>query len=208
MNRQLSRALGPVALATLMAIPFAANAESNFQTGAGALTATANVDFTITIPKVLFLQVGTGSSMANNAAVNLITFTVPAASVGNGTPVAATAGSGDLGNGVVTARVIGNGGNVSLVATNGGAISNGAGDTINWNQISTTAASLTTATVLTAPTLANTTSAAVNLTAVNKVVNQDARWTYQYLNAAAVAAGTYGGVNTNNGRVTYTATLP
>jgi hypothetical protein len=43
---------------------------------------------------------------------------------------------------------------------------------------------------------------------VNRIVNQDARWTYSYANTALVPSGTYGGVNTNNGRVTYTASLP
>ncbi len=208
MNRNISRAIQQVVFAAALVTPFAANAESNFQTGAGALNATANVDFTITIPKVLFLQVGTGTIYANNSAVNLITFTVPAANVGNGTAVAATAGSGDLGNGTVTAMVRGNAGNVTLGASTLGALGNGAGDSINWSQITTTPATLTTATVLSAPTLANGASTTVGLTAVNKVVNQDARWTYSYANSAVVAAGTYGGVNTNNGRVLYTASLP
>lgn len=190
-------------------LPGMVNAESNFVTGSGTLTANANVDFRITIPKILFLQVGTGTMFANNTTINLIDFTVPAANVGNGTAVAATAGSGDLGNGVVTAIVRGNNGNVSLVATNGGALSNGSGDTIPWSQITTTPTALAGyATQLTPPTLANTTSATVTLTAVNKVVNQGAQWTYAYANANIVAPGTYGGVNVNNGRVTYTATLP
>jgi hypothetical protein len=208
MNPKISRALKQVALAAALVAPFAASAESNFQTGAGALSAAANVDFTITIPKVLFLQVGTGTLFANNPAVNLITFNVPAANVGNGTAVAATAGSGDLGNGTVTAIVRGNAGNVTLGASTLGAINNGAGDSIPWSQVTTTPASLSTATVLSAPTLANGASSNVTLTAVNKIVNQDARWTYAYANGAIVPAGTYGGINANNGRVLYTATLP
>jgi hypothetical protein len=208
MNRNISRAIQQVVIAAALVTPFAANAESSFQTGGGLLTATANVDFTITIPKVLFLQVGTGTIYANNNAVNLITFTVPAANVGNGTAVAATAGSGDLGNGTVTAMVRGNAGNVTLGATTLGAIGNGSGDSIDWSQITTTPAALTTGTVLAAPILANGSSTTVGLTAVNKVVNQDARWTYSYANSAVVAAGIYGGVNTNNGRVLYTASLP
>ena len=40
------------------------------------------------------------------------------------------------------------------------------------------------------------------------VVNRDARWTYSYLNSVTPAAGTYGGVNVNNGRATYTAVTP
>jgi len=41
-----------------------------------------------------------------------------------------------------------------------------------------------------------------------KVTNLQSTWTYAYLNPATAAAGTYGGVNTNNGRVTYTAAIP
>ena len=39
------------------------------------------------------------------------------------------------------------------------------------------------------------------------VVNQDAKWTFTYKNQNVVAAGTYGGVNTNNSRVIYTASI-
>ena len=203
----------PKALALCTAVmaavlPGASNAESNFQTGAGALTSTARVDFQITIPKILFLQVGSGALYTTVATVNLIDFTVPAANVGNGTAVTASAAAGDLGNGVVTAIVRGNNGNVTLNATSVGAIGNGAGDSINWSQITTTAATLTTGTILTAPTLANGASATLTLTAVGKVVNQDAKWTYKYANSAVVAPGTYGGINVNNSRVTYTAALP
>ena len=204
----------PKALALCTAVmaavlPGAASAESNFQTGAGALTSTAKVDFQITIPKILFLQVGSGALYTTLATVNLIDFTVPAANVGNDTAVTASALAGDLGNGVVTAIVRGNNGNITLNATSIGALSNGAaGDSINWSQITTTAAPNTTGTVLTAPTLTNGVSGNVTLSAVAKVVNQDAKWTYKYANSALVAAGTYGGVNVNNSRVTYTATLP
>lgn len=208
MNRNLSRALKGLVLAAAVAAPLAANAESSFQTGGGALNAQARVDFRITIPKVLFLQVGTGALFANNGTINLIDFTVPAANVGDGNSVAATAGSGDLGNGAVTAIVRANGGNVTLGASTAGAIGNGAGDSINWNEITTTSAALNTAVVLPAPVLANGASANTVLNAVANVVNQDARWTYAYDNTAIVPAGVYGGVNANNGRVTYTASLP
>jgi hypothetical protein len=204
-----AKALALSVAAIVTGLPGMARAESNFVTGTGTLTAAARVDFQITIPKFLFLQVGTGTQYANNATINLIDFTVPAANVGNGTAVAASAASGDLGNGIVTAVVRGNNGNVNLVATNAGALNNGGTDTIPWTQITTTPSALAGfATQLTPPTLANSTSAPVTLTAVNKVVNQGARWTYAYANANIVAPGTYGGVNVNNGRVTYTATLP
>lgn len=196
--------------ALLAGFPMMANAESTFTTGAGTpLTASARLDFQVVIPKILYLRVGTGTNFANNTAVDLISFNVPAASVGNGTPVAATAASGDLGNGAVTARVIGNNGNITFSSTTLGALGNGAGDTISYGQIGATVTNLTSATPLPAPALADGATTTVTLTPVSgKVVNRDAQWTFAYANAAAVAPGTYGGVNTNNGRVTYTASMP
>jgi len=206
MNRNLSRALKGLALAAAFAAPLAANAESNFVTGGGVLNAQARVDFRINIPNTLFLQVGTGALFANNGAIDLIEFNVAAANIGDNNSVAATAGSGDLGNGTVTAIVRANGGNATLGASTAGALGNGAGDSINWNEITTTAAPLNTAVTLPAPVLANGASGNIALAAVNGVVNQDARWTYVYDNTAVVPAGVYGGAN--NGRVTYTASLP
>lgn len=195
--------------AALVAVPFVASAESNFVTGNGGLTANARLDFQITVPKILYLRVGTGSTFADNTTVNLIDFTVPAANVGDGTVVNASAGSGDLGNGAVTARVIGNNGAINFSSTTSGALGNGAGDTISYSAIATTVASLSTPTTLSHPTLADATTTSVTLTpASGKVINRDAQWTYSYTNSAIVAPGTYGGVNTNNGRVTYTASMP
>ena len=191
-------------------VPLVSHAESAVTTGAGTpLTASARLDFRVAVPKVLFLQVGTGTNLGTNAAVNLIDFTVPAGNVGDGTPVAASAASGDLGAGVVTAKVIGNNGAVSLTSTSTGALSNGAGDTISFSQIATAATVLTSATPLAAPTIVDGgVSATVTVPAAGKIVNRDARWTFSYLNTAAVPPGTYGGVNANNGRVTYTASMP
>jgi hypothetical protein len=197
-------------LTALVAAPILANAESTFTTGAGSpITANAHLDFQITIPKILYLRVGTGTVMAANATVNQIAFSVPAANVGDGSVISATAGSGDLGNGVVTARVIGNNGTVTFTSTTVGALGNGAGDTISYGQIATAAAANTSVLVLAHPTLADAATTTVTLTpASGKVLNRDAKWTYTYTNAAVVAPGTYGGVNTNNSRVTYTASMP
>lgn len=205
--RSLTKSL--LTLALLASVSSPALAESTLTTGTGTpLTAAARVDFQIAVPKVLYLRVGTGTAGANNAAVNLIDFAVPAAQVGNGTAVAATAGSGDLANGSVTARVIGNNGNVTLTSTTVGALSNGAGDTISYGQIGTAATTLTSATALPAPALADGAVTTTTVPAVNKIVNRDAQWTYTYANAGVVAPGTYGGAGVNNGRVTYTASMP
>ena len=193
------------AVVIVLGIPLVAGAESNFTTGvATPLLATAKVDFTIIIPKFVSLQVGT----AGAGGVDLITFTVPAASIGAGGAGIAGTG-GDLTGGVVTAKVTGNNGQVTLTSTATGALSNGVGDTIAYTQITTVASVLTSATALPAPVLTNGVSAGVLPTLTGtKITNQDAKWTYNYSNSAVVAAGTYGGVNVNNGRVTYTASMP
>jgi hypothetical protein len=199
-----------LALAALAAACVAphARAESNLQTGGGSVTATARLDFRVVVPKVLFLQVGTGTSMAANNAVNIIDFQVPAANVGDTSAIGATVSSGDQGNGTVTARVIGNNGNVTLTSTTTGALDNGAGDTISFAQIATSATVLSSATPLAAPALVDGATTSTTVPAAGKIVNRDARWTFSYLNGAIVPPGTYGGVNTNNGRVTYTASMP
>jgi hypothetical protein len=197
MSKSLFKNLGQVALVAVLAAPIGANAESSFQTGAGALNTSARVDFQITIPRFLALRVGT-----TGAPVDLVSFTVPAANVGNATPVAGT--GGDLGAGSVTASVLGNGGNVTLQATTAGPIGNGSAGAINWSQITTASSNPS----LPAPVLANGASAGVAVGATSGVVNQTATWTYSYANTDVIEAGTYGGVNTNNSRVTYTASLP
>jgi len=209
-----SSALTSIVAFAAMVLPLAASAESNVQTGAATASpgATAHVDFQITIPKVLYLRVGTGSSyttgaLVSNATVDQIQFAPTAAALGNGTPVAGT--GGDLTGGVETAAVVSNSGNVTLNATASGALSDGASNTIAFTQITTTSSTLTSATALPAPALTNGVSTNVVLTApASKIINQDAKWTYAYANTAVPAAGTYGGVNTNNSRIVYTATMP
>lgn len=195
---------------TVLLLPLAASGESNFQTGTTALTATAHVDFQISIPKFLFLRVGTGTGTAAGgyatlATIDEITWAPTAAQVGGGS-LAGT--GGDLTGGVETAVVVANNGNVTLSSTTTGPLNDGAGDTISFTTISTTATHNTTTTTLAPPALADGATTTTTLTAVNKVVQQDAKWAYTYANATSPPAGTYGGVNTNGGRVTYTASLP
>ena len=199
--------------------PLAAQAESNFVTGTGALSANAKLDFVITIPKVLFLQVGTGTSNANNTTVNDITFAVPAGNVGNGTAVAGT--GGDLAGGGVTVRVLGNSGTVTLGNTVTGPLSSGtAGNpTVPWSDIVVTAGALATATTgFTNAAIAhpafNTAAAGgasatpTTLAASGGLVRREGSWTFAYANTATLPAGTYGNTVANNGTVTYTATAP
>ncbi len=204
--------------AGVITAPGVARAESNVQSGAGALTATARLDFQIVIPRVLFLQVGTGTYLVNNTAVDRIVFdmTGAVASIGNGAQQNATSG-GDVSAGVVSARVLGNSfaAAANLTATTGGALSNGAGDTISWSEIAiTTAAGVPVTTTNLAhpgtPNLSDAGSTTVSLTPVSKVINQTGQWTFKYKNTNVPAAGTYGatGVAPTNGRVTYTIAMP
>ena len=138
-----------IALKTLLgagalALPLMAFAESNVQTGTATASpgATAHVDFSIVIPKILYLRVGAGSTYTSGTltsanAIDLITFSPAAGTVGNGTAVAGT--GGDLTGGVETAAIVSNSGNVTLNATASGALSNGSGDTIPFTQITTAA---------------------------------------------------------------------
>lgn len=197
-----------IAAAVLATTPMLAQAESTFVNGAG--NASANLDFQVVVPRILFLRVGTGTNFATNPAIDLISFNVPGASLGNGTPIAATAASGDLSNGAVTARVLGNGGSVTLSSATLGALSNGAGGSISFGQINTAVTALAGApgAPMPHPTLVDTGTGSTPLVATAGVVNRGATWTYSYANSNVVAAGSYGGAGVNNGRVTYTAATP
>ena len=77
-----------VLAAAAAAVPLLCQAESNVQTGAATAApgATAHVDFQITIPKILYLRVGTGSSyttgvLTSVGTVDLVQF-APAAALG------------------------------------------------------------------------------------------------------------------------------
>jgi hypothetical protein len=208
-------ALSAMSLAGLLTTP--ATAESTFTTPATTgSTATARLDFTIVIPQVLFLRVGTSAgNTSTTATVDATTFTVPAANVGDASVIAGV--GGDLTLGAVTVRVYGNGGNISLNSTTTGPLTTGtAGETIAWSQISVAGAAL--AATTSGFTNASITHPAFNtgasggagtastLTATNRLVRVEGKWTYSYLNANIPAAGTYGGTIAKNGRVTYTAT--
>lgn len=194
--------LSKLALAVAVAFPMMASAESNFVTGASTTTpgAQARLDFQVTIPKVLYLQVGTGTYFTNVATVNGVTFTVPAANVGDGGAIAGSAS--------VPVRVVGNNGNITLNATTLGALGNGSGDTISFTQIVGSSDNAN----LAHPAAFVDGGASANVTVTpnigTKVTDRTANWSFNYSNTAVVPPGTYGGVNANNSRVTYTATMP
>ena len=194
-----------------------AQAESTFVPAAiTGSTATARLDFTIVIPQVLFLRVGTSSSnVATDGTINGIVYTVPAANLGDSSVINGV--GGDLTAGAVTVRVYGNGGNISLNSGTTGPLNSGTvGENIAWSEISVASAALGTTTpgftnaAITHPAF-NTgagggAGTVTTLTATGKIVRVEGKWTYTYLNTTVPAAGTYGGTVAKNGRVTYTAT--
>lgn len=199
--------------------PLAARAESNSVIGAGGLSANARLDFGVTIPKVLFLQVGTGSSYSDNAAVDNIDFIVPANSVGNGEALAGT--GGDLfSSSVVTVRLLGNSGDISLNNTTSGALDSGiAGNpTVPWSDILVTTSALPSATprfmngAIAHPAFNTGASGGpgvpITVAATGRMVRREGLWFYRYANTKALPAGTYGGSVANNGLVVYSATVP
>ena len=170
-----------------------AHAESDITTAAaGAISASARLDFRITVPKIIFLQVGTGTAFSDVGTIDRVDMTLTNANVTSGGAVAAAAG--------VTARVLGNGGAVSLNAngTSGG-LSNGAGQSIAWTQVT----SASTNASLPHPVIGNGANGATStLAATLGVVNQTATWTFGFSNSlGTIASGTY------NGQVVYTASV-
>lgn len=180
-----------VAVAVLGAA-FSAQAESNIATGAAPnLTAAAKLNFRVTIPRVLYLRVGTGTDFVANAGVDTITFAPAAANVGTGVAVAGTSAPASP----ITVRVLSTGGAITLAATSATTGLVNGGVTIPWTQIT----SATNNAALAAPAVG---APAANIAAVGGIVAQSATWNFNYLNANTYAAGNYDGV------VTYTATLP
>ncbi len=193
-TRKTLGAAGLLCLAMAAVMP--AHAESDFQTGAGTLNANARLDFRVVIPKFIRFQVGTAGGT-----IDLVEFSVPAANVGDGTDVARTNG------GAVPVLLQSNNGNVSLTGTTLGQLNNGAGENISFAEILSTSSDPN----LNVPTLIDGgTSAAITVTpnVGTRVVDRTANWSFAYSNTNFVGAGSYGGVNVNNSRVAYTASLP
>jgi hypothetical protein len=168
------------------------------------LNVNSRLNFSVVYPGFLSFRVGTAG-----ATVNLLDFTVPAAQIGSGTPVAGI--GGDAGPSGVNVQVLGNNGQVTITPTNNsGGLGIGTGapadGRINYNQIGT----VTSVPQLPAPVLANAGGAAVTPTLNSALVTQrTAVWTFSYLNQTIPSAGIYGGAGgANGGRVTYTATMP
>jgi hypothetical protein len=182
-----------------------------------AATASASLDYRVVIPRVLYIRIGAGVA-GTGGAINLMDMSPAAANVGDGSVIAAT--GGDVAANAVTVRIYGNGGsNISLNSATTGQLANGvAGQFIPWTEIAITPAALAVATAgftngaITHPAFNNGVAGgngtATTLTAVAGAVRQEGQWAVAYANTGLPAAGTYGGTVPNNGRVTYTVTMP
>lgn len=201
------------AIAAALGTPMMASAESTVTTGASPNSTAARLDFKVVIPRVLFLAVGsgaTGTALTGNTAIDLVSFdyTSNSGSVGSGAAAAAITGN------IVPVRVVGNAGPIGLTAATVGALNNGtATETIPWSEITAVSSDATNFPSPVIPASGTGTSSAVVVSSGTKITNRTANWTYSYANSAVVAAGTYGGTGSataglNNGRVTYTATMP
>lgn len=187
MNKRTCSTLGLAAALAVIAAPMTAHAESSRANGAGPISANARVDFRVVIPRFVSLRVGSPSTT-----IDMLTFTVPDANLGDGSDIAAT--GGDVSGSVLTAQVRSNAGDVSLDANSAGALTNGT-QSIPWSEILATSSAAS----LPAPAIDGATE---TISApVNGVVVENAEWTFAYSNTNVVAAGTY------DGRVTYTATV-
>lgn len=171
-----------------LATPLLASAESDLTVGTG--NATARLDFSVIIPRVLFLGVGTGAgTLTDNATIDALTFdyTASGGTVGNNTASAAQG---------VTVRVVGNNGQVSIGAAGSGTGLVSGTDTIPWTQI---VSSSSDATNFNVPAVGGSASPVLS---TGRVTNRSATWNYSYANASVVGSGTY------TGRITYTASMP
>ena len=177
-------------------------AESNSVNGATPLSAAAQLDFQINIPGILRFRVGSDAGT-----IDLVQFTPTAENLGDDSDIAGT--GGDLSGGEVTVNLFSNAGQITITPTNSGTagLENGEGDTISYDEIITTSSD---AAVLPVPVLSDAggTTSQPPPTSGLRVTNLNESWTYTYDNTEVYPEGTYGGENTQGGRVTYTAATP
>lgn len=193
---KFQRVLMPAVMAGLVFCG-TASAEEDQVTGAGS-SATAHLNFQVNVPGVLRFRVGSAGST-----IDLIEFNLTASNVVNGTSsVAATAASGDLGNGQVTVDVFSNRGDVRIHSSTAGPLSDGA-KTLSFTNINTQASSGD----IPAPALldgADSADVTVSATSGNgNITDASDVWTYTFdASSLDAAPGNY------TGQVTYVAASP
>ena len=191
MKKSCSALFVKSAIALALATPMLASAESQLVTGTATATgAAARLNFSVLIPKVLYLAVGSGSAaLVPSTTVDTVSFdfTATPTDVGSGTDKTAPG---------VNVRVLGNNGQITLAAAGsaGGLVSGT--DSIPWAEI---LSSSNDATNFSVPAVGGTSTPVLS---AGKVTNRTATWNYAYSNTNVVAPGTYAG------QITYTATMP
>ena len=201
--KKLKKHLVTIAVVMASYTPITVMAEAASDSGATPLSAAANLDFQINIPGILRFRVGSDAGT-----IDLVQFSPTAANLGDGTDIDGT--GGDLTGGEVTVDLFSNAGQITITPTNnsgGAGLDNGLLDTISYDEIITTSSD---AAALPVPVLSDAggTTSQPPPTSGNRVTSLTESWTYTYDNTAVYPAGTYGGINTRGGRVTYTATAP
>ena len=199
--------LAVAAGAALALNAFSAFAESSSAAGGSGGSTSANLDFQLTIPKFLRLQVGTAG-----ATIDRIDFTPTVGQLATtpSTVVNATAGSGDLGNGSVTVTVQANPNTdvVNLTYTTTAAnLSDGGTNTVPWSTIGVATSGADAASLTHPATLADGSAGDVNVvapvTVTAGVINLSAIWTYTWNDGGTIyPAAVY------TGRVAYRISTP
>ena len=177
------------AAAAAALLPLARQAASSSTTGAGTLSTTANLQFSVVIPRFIYLRVGDAAS------VNNLTYSPTVADMVGSTAVQATGGDTGPSSSNLNVVVLGNAGNLQLAASNLTQLTSGG------NNIPTSTLTATNPTGSITPPAFN---GSTTLTAVANIVNQVGTWRYTWANPASTVypSGTY------TGTATYTLTSP
>lgn len=170
----------------LLVTQFAA-ADSDLQFGAGA-TATANLDFRIDIPQFVYFQVGTSTP----GTVDRVDWTIAGEPGQSGAPIAATGGTGDGIDGILSITLITNANQVTLASSTLGGNLTGPGGSIPFTDINVADGG-----TITAPAFDNNT-----VIATGGPYSETDNWTFTYNDDTVYNPGQYDGTSV------YTAATP
>ena len=170
-----------------------------------AVSASADLRFSVSLGSFVSLRVGTPGATVNTATFDLASLatgcTAGPCNFGNGTAVAATY-DGGFGVAGIPVEVISNGGAVKLSAAATTPLTSGA-SSIPLSQITITSSDALNLPAPLVPDSGN--GATVNVAETSsgsRITNRSANWTFNYANTIVPAAGSYAG------QVTFTAATP
>ena len=184
---KLNKLLATAIVTAGVAMPQFAAADSDEAFGAGA-TASADLDFLINIEQFVFFRVGTDLA----GSVDRVDWTITGTPGTSPAPIAATGGSRDGSDGILTIELRTNAATVTLASSTGGGVLNGPTDTIPFTDINVSDGG-----TITAPGFdGNTVIATAGVYAATD------SWTYSYNDDTEYDPGQYTGTST------YTAATP